>query len=242
MKTRSMWLVCSVLVAAAGVSTAPANSIASFADPMPNGGGATMFMYYQGTHGFYGGWAGPPGLTIETPLGTFTDCTMHCYPMFIYPTGQVVGGQITFYLPNQVQIFQMTFSNGFVDALGFRCDPSTGGSVQFTYSAGGVQLPASLTEPLQGTWFNFEFHNQVQGPRGPEWTASFTCGAVGTKGDMNCDGTVGFGDINPFVQTLTDPAGYAAAYPWCAIENGDINGDGNTNFRDINLFVALLGG
>jgi len=35
-------------------------------------------------------------------------------------------------------------------------------------------------------------------------------------GDLNCDGTINFGDINPFVQTLADPDGYVAAYP-CAI-------------------------
>ncbi len=242
MKTRSISLACSALLAAAIASTAPANDIASFADPMPNGGGTSMFFYYQGTHGFYGGWAGPPGLTIETPLGTFTDCTMHCYPMYIYPTGVIVGGQITFYLPGQVQIFQITFSNGFADTAGFRCGPSTGGSVQFAYSPNGVQLPAGLTEPLQGPWFNFEFHNQTQGPRGPEWTASFTCGAVGTKGDMNCDGAVSFADINVFVQALADPTGYATAYPWCALDNGDINADNQTNFADINPFVALLTG
>jgi hypothetical protein len=61
-------------------------------------------------------------------------------------------------------------------------------------------------------------------------------------GDMNCDGTVGFGDINPFVLALTNPGGYATAYPNCNIMNGDINGDGTVGFGDINPFVALLTG
>ena len=61
-------------------------------------------------------------------------------------------------------------------------------------------------------------------------------------GDMNCDGAVNFDDINPFVLALSDPAGYAAAYPSCNILNGDINGDGLVNFDDINPFVALLTG
>jgi len=64
---------------------------------------------------------------------------------------------------------------------------------------------------------------------------------AGTRpGDLNCDGAVNFDDINPFVLALSDPAGYAQAYPNCNIMNGDCNGDGVVNFDDINPFVALL--
>ena len=63
-----------------------------------------------------------------------------------------------------------------------------------------------------------------------------------TIGDLNCDGNVDFGDINPFVLALSDPAGYAAQYPNCDIQNGDINTDGVVDFGDINPFVALLSG
>jgi len=62
------------------------------------------------------------------------------------------------------------------------------------------------------------------------------------RGDLNCDGLINFDDINPFVLALTDPAGYAIAYPNCNILNGDINGDGRVDFDDINPFVALLTG
>jgi len=62
-------------------------------------------------------------------------------------------------------------------------------------------------------------------------------------GDLNCDGTVGFGDINPFVLYLADFAGWQAAYSGCPAVNGDINGDGvYPDFADINPFVALLTG
>ena len=242
MKARSIKLTCVVLMAAVLVATASADVIAKFADPMPNGGGTTMFKYQQGSHGLYGGWVGPPALTIETPAQTFTGCTMHVYPMFMYPNGQVAGGQITFYDPNQVQILQFTFSNGFADTAGLRCGTQTGGTVQFTYSTDGVQLPPGLVEPLQGAWINFEFHNQIQGPRGPEWTASFTCGAVGLKGDTNCDGLLNFADIDPFVQAMSDPAGYAQAYPFCDRLNADANNSGSVDFADIDAFVALLSG
>lgn len=63
---------------------------------------------------------------------------------------------------------------------------------------------------------------------------------TGLTGDLNCDGNVDFGDINPFVLALTNPAGYEAAFPNCDIMNGDINGDGRVDFGDINPFVALL--
>ena len=61
-------------------------------------------------------------------------------------------------------------------------------------------------------------------------------------GDLNCDGTVDFNDINPFVLALTDPAGYAAAFPNCDRLNADVNADGVVDFDDINPFVALLQG
>jgi hypothetical protein len=64
----------------------------------------------------------------------------------------------------------------------------------------------------------------------------------GLLGDTNCDGLVDFGDINPFVLMLSDPAAWQAAYPQCDLSNGDINGDGAADFADINPFVALLVG
>jgi hypothetical protein len=61
-------------------------------------------------------------------------------------------------------------------------------------------------------------------------------------GDMNCDGRTDFGDINPFVLRLADPAQYASQYPDCPDAHGDINGDGSVGFGDINPFVRLLSG
>jgi hypothetical protein len=62
------------------------------------------------------------------------------------------------------------------------------------------------------------------------------------KGDLNCDGSVDFGDINPFVLALSNPTQYHVVYPGCFIENGDVNLDGATDFGDINPFVAILTG
>ncbi len=64
---------------------------------------------------------------------------------------------------------------------------------------------------------------------------SFTVGPTACIGDTNCDGTVGFGDINPFVAGLTGG-------PMCNPLNFDINQNGTVGFDDINPFVALLSG
>ncbi len=79
---------------------------------------------------------------------------------------------------------------------------------------------------------------------------SFTVGGPAIcLGDLDCDGEVGFGDINPFVDLLV--GGYAAwqaLYPGCPGENGDLNEngdygqDGSADFGDINPFVDLLTG
>jgi hypothetical protein len=61
-------------------------------------------------------------------------------------------------------------------------------------------------------------------------------------GDVNCDGSTNFADINPFVLALSSPDAYAQQFPGCPLENRDINMDGVLNFGDINAFVALLSG
>jgi hypothetical protein len=61
-------------------------------------------------------------------------------------------------------------------------------------------------------------------------------------GDLNCDGRVDFGDINPFVLALSAPWLYEQTYPNCNILSGDINNDGGVDFADINPFVTLLTG
>jgi hypothetical protein len=59
-------------------------------------------------------------------------------------------------------------------------------------------------------------------------------------GDLNCDGTFDFRDINPFVQALSDPSGYEDTYPACWPSNADMNSDGTLDLGDINPFVELL--
>lgn len=59
-------------------------------------------------------------------------------------------------------------------------------------------------------------------------------------GDLNCDGTRDFRDINPFALALANPVAYATAFPDCRRLNADCNHDGAASIQDINAFVALL--
>jgi glucose/arabinose dehydrogenase/plastocyanin len=82
--------------------------------------------------------------------------------------------------------------------------------------------------------------NDTQTPFG---TTGVVLRIASGAGDLNCDGSVNFGDINPFVLYLSNNAAWQTAYPGCPLTNGDINGDGTyPSFGDINPFVALLTG
>ncbi|MBL8880084.1 MAG: PQQ-dependent sugar dehydrogenase [Phycisphaerales bacterium] len=59
-------------------------------------------------------------------------------------------------------------------------------------------------------------------------------------GDPNCDGTINNFDIDAFVLALTDPVGYAAAFPNCPLSQSDVNGDAAVNNFDIDTFVICL--
>jgi hypothetical protein len=62
-------------------------------------------------------------------------------------------------------------------------------------------------------------------------------------GDVNCDGSFDFADINPFVQALSNWRAWQSTYPGCWTSNVDMNGDGSVGLDDINPFVeALLAG
>ncbi len=61
------------------------------------------------------------------------------------------------------------------------------------------------------------------------------------RGDMNCDGSIDFDDIAPFVKALAGRAEYYGAYPECNWLNADVNQDDFVTFDDIWPFIASLG-
>jgi len=76
-----------------------------------------------------------------------------------------------------------------------------------------------------------------------ELEAHGSLGFPAIRGDLNGDGGVSFGDINPFVLALSNLAAFVAAYPEVnPYIAADINADGIVGFGDINPFVTLLSG
>ena len=61
-----------------------------------------------------------------------------------------------------------------------------------------------------------------------------------TLGDVNCDGVISYGDINPFVVALSGASAYNARYPACHYLAADCNGDCAVDYGDINAFVHAL--
>jgi hypothetical protein len=104
------------------------------------------------------------------------------------------------------------------------------------------------TLTVQGLAGALPYCFQVKARNGDQLEADYSAQACATTlgatlvGDMNCDGTTDFGDINPFVLAETNPTLWQETYPGCPLLNGDINGDGTVDFGDINPFVALLTG
>ncbi len=75
-----------------------------------------------------------------------------------------------------------------------------------------------------------------------------TCGVISRAecrtialGDVNCDGSVDFFDIDPFVTALSGPDVYYQVQPNCNWLNADTSRDFAVTFGDIDPFVALLG-
>jgi hypothetical protein len=104
------------------------------------------------------------------------------------------------------------------------------------FSTGGVfELGGTIGQPDAGpvtmTGGSFEL------------IGGFWAGVAGfQRGDLNCDGAINTFDIDPFVLALTNPAGYAAAYPNCDRTLADCNCDGVINAFDIDPFVLCLTG
>ncbi len=59
-------------------------------------------------------------------------------------------------------------------------------------------------------------------------------------GDLNCDGAIDLGDVEPFALALVNSSAYAAANPACHISKGDMNDDGQVRGDDIAVWLDVL--
>ena len=113
----------------------------------------------------------------------------------------------------------------------------------YTVDGGGDMLCTGGEFELCGTIGQPDASEFVMTGGDFELTGGFWPGVPAYQpGDLNCDGLINGFDIDPFVLALTDPAGYAAAYPDCDRMLADCNNDGVVNGFDIDPFVALLTG
>ena len=95
--------------------------------------------------------------------------------------------------------------------------------------------PASWTDNSSTNWYSGSVFTAFNG-----LDIAFAAAPSACPGDANCDGHVDFGDINPFVEALSDFNAWQQHYPGCNPHNPDVNGDGHVDFGDINPFVAIL--
>ncbi len=122
-------------------------------------------------------------------------------------------------IPGIGGIFGMNLlTQGYIDAVfGFGDDPAF------------EQVVLDFTDPRQGVMRLDLFASAHQVQTRP-WVT----------GDFTGDDLVNTEDINAFVLALTDPAAYAAMYPWVDLMGIDPSGDGLINTEDINAFIAAM--
>jgi hypothetical protein len=201
-----------------------------------------------------GGWPYEPYYYIYDGQGFLlgqdgiqgTDC-------YVQATGITVGGQCPVLLPTGAccyggwppqcvvtsEIACVTYYAGSWKGEGSNCSdafPPGGDGVADACQVLGCCLPDGSCYDASPTDCMNADGNPIQAPCPPRSVCPHL-------GDLNCDGVVDFGDINPFVLFLSNYDTWLETYEDCPPENGDINGDGlYPDFGDINPFVALLTG
>ena len=95
-----------------------------------------------------------------------------------------------------------------------------------TNAAGDAGLDVVLPGTLQGGWVVTSTATLDPIGATSEFSACVVATGAASPGDVNCDGTANFDDIDPFVLALAGQAAYEANYPECDWLTGDIDGSG----------------
>jgi hypothetical protein len=98
----------------------------------------------------------------------------------------------------------------------------------------------SITRPQADIAWASAFSLPDEGDFGRLDDLRFATATPRPAGDTNCDGTVNFFDIDPFVVAILTPELYDDLYPDCDMLTADVNDDGLVNFFDIDPFLAVL--
>jgi len=153
------------------VTAASANTVATFADPAPDG--ATPLFTLAGAS-FTGGWSGT-GLTLEVPFTgqSWNDATFTLTPLTLIGPGQLSAGTLEFFksVPDGGgQILKIDFDFAGLALFGFGASDVFGQAVTIS----GPGLPIGLTDET----FAFSFANPVPTSNGYTFTAAFTSSAI----------------------------------------------------------------
>jgi hypothetical protein len=174
MKSFRFRCIATFIGAALAASAANAATIATFADPAPDG--STPLFAYDG-NALTGGWS-LGGLTLLTPglplVPDIANATFAMSPLTVNSiNGSVVllsGGQIEFFDGVDL-VFQITFDGASLTTpFGFGASEFAGYNVQFS----GPNVPGDLTAEA----FAFAFANPQGTPDDFTVTASFTSSAI----------------------------------------------------------------
>lgn len=151
---------------------AGADTIATFADPAPNGNnGQHLFELTDST--LRAGWQSS-GLDLITPItgGLYQDATFTMTDLTVDEFGATSGGTIQFHESGGALILQIDFDAGQLYApFGFGATSLIEGQ-NVSFSGPIVTIPLELES------FAFSFANQVTTPTGFTWTAAFTSSAI----------------------------------------------------------------
>lgn len=149
---------------------ASAGTVATFADPSPNGN-TPLFTRVGNT--FSGGWAGS-GLDLITPIsgGNYPNATFTMSNLTVLDqNGTLSGGSILFDDNGGNLVLRIDFDGArLFDPFGFGASVFLGENVAFS---GPI-----IAGPLSEQSFAFSFANQTQIPGGYTWTAAFTSSAI----------------------------------------------------------------
>jgi len=166
--TNRLYKLLAAGLVAVTVSTASADTIATFADPSL---GPNNPLFELSGNKLNGGWS-DLGLTLIVPVtgmvypnATFTMTELTWDGMF-----GLSGGTLKFFDAGQQMVLQIDFDKAMFYWLGFGADGMIGANVTMT----GPGIPSPLYEES----FAFSFANQRATPTGYTWTASFTSSAV----------------------------------------------------------------
>ncbi len=116
------------------------------------------------------------------------------------------------------------------------CGPGSGSQVAVCTVAGAEYLVL-----VSGFLETTGTHGIAVTTDGAPCAPTVNCPACpGERGDANCDGGVDFFDIDPFLQALFDPPGYAAAFCGGSTCTVDVDCSGGVDFFDIDPFLTCL--